>query len=68
MYAVQKTRVETSTHNFLESGHWYTECECEKKHFDVYNMIDWVSIFRRARRRLPYRLIHIQHSDVLDLQ
>ena len=75
MYAVQKTHVETITHNFLESGHSYMECdsmhsaiECEKKYVDVYTMIYWVSIFRRARRRLPYRVIHLQHSDVLDLQ
>ena len=75
MYAVQKTQVETITHNFLESGHSYMECdsmhsaiECEKKYVDVYTMIDWVSIFRRARRRHPYTVINIQHSDVLDLQ
>ena len=75
MYAVQKTQVETITHNFLESGHSYMECdsmqsaiECEKKYVDVYTMIDWVSIFRRARLRLPYRVINLQHSDVLDLQ
>ena len=45
----------------------HSDIECEKKYFDDYNMIDWVSILRRARRRLPYRVIHFQHSDILDL-
>ena len=44
----------------------HSAIECEKKYVDVYTMIDWVSIFRRCR--LPYRVITLQHSDVLDLQ
>ena len=42
MYAVQKTQLEIITHNFLESGHSYMECdsmhsaiETEKKYIDV---------------------------------
>ena len=46
----------------------HSAIECEKKYVDVYTRIDWVSIFRRARRRLPYRVINLQHSDILDLQ
>ena len=46
----------------------HSAIECDKKYVDVYTMIDWVSIFRRARRRHPYTVINIQHSDVLDLQ
>ena len=46
----------------------HSAIECENKFVDVYTMIDWVSIFRRARRRLPYSVINLQHSDILDLQ
>ena len=50
-YAVQKTQLEIITHNFLESGHSYMECdsmhsaiETEKKYIAVYTIIDWMSV------------------------
>ena len=75
MYAVQKTQLEIITHNFQESGHLYMECdsmhsaiETEKKYIDVYTIIDWISIFRRARRRHPYTVVSLHHDDMFDLQ
>ena len=74
MYAVQKTQLEIITHHFLESGHSYMECdsmhsavETEKKYIDVYTIFDWLSIFRRARRRHPYTAVNLHH-DMFDLQ
>ena len=75
MYAVQKTQLEIITHNFLESGHSYMECdimhsaiETEKKYIDVYTIIDWMSIFRRARCQHPYTVVNLHHENMFDLQ
>ena len=75
LYAVQNTQLEIITQNFLESGHSHMECdsmhsaiESEKKYIDVYSMIDWVSIFRRARRRNPFKVIQMHHKMFFDLQ
>ena len=63
------------THNFLESGHSHMECdsmhaaiEHEKKFVDVFTMLDWVSIFRRARRSHPYKVHNVTHRDFYDFQ
>ena len=70
LYAVQNTTLKTITHNFLESGHSYMECdsmhaaiEHEKKSTHVYTMLDWISIFRRARHRNPYCIRNLHYQD-----
>ena len=75
LYAVRNTQLRVITHNFLESGHSHMECdsmhsaiEREKKNINVFTMHDWVNIFRKARRRLPYKVINMCHRDFYDLQ
>lgn len=75
LYAVQNTSLQIITHNFLESGHSHMECdsmhaaiEHEKKSTCVYTMIDWVSIFRRARRRRPYIVRNLHHQAFYDFK
>lgn len=75
MYAVQYLNIETITHNFLESGHSQMECdsmhaaiEAEKKWIDVFSMVDWVNIFRRARRKNPYNVTHLHYGDFYNFQ
>ena len=75
LYVVNNTHLQIITHNFLESGHSHMECdsmhsaiETEKKHVHVFSMHDWVSIFRRARRRLPYKVANLHHEDFYNLQ
>ena len=73
LYAVQQLPIKAITHNFLESGHSHMECdsmhaaiEAEKKYKDVYTMLDWISIFRGARRRHPYKVNNLHYEDMLD--
>lgn len=73
LYVVQNTHVETICHNFLESGHSYLECdsmhsaiEREKRFTPVSSMLDWVSIFTRSRRKQPYKVKVLEHTDILD--
>ena len=74
LYAVQKLPIQMITHNFLESGHSHMECdsmhsaiETETKYKDVYTMLDWMSIFRRARTRNPYKVTNFHYRDIYDL-
>jgi hypothetical protein len=55
--AVQKLPIQIITHNFLET---------EKKYRDVYTMKDWMSIFRRARQRNPYKVNNFHYLDIID--
>ena len=57
------------THNDLESGHssmevdsMHSSIESEKKNCMVFSMIDWVSIFRNARRGRPYIVKQFKHK------
>ena len=76
MYAIEHSAtLKCITHNFLESGHSHMECdsmhaaiEHEKKFVDVFTMLDWVSIFRRARRSHPYKVHNVTHRDFYDFQ
>lgn len=72
---------------FLESGHTYLECdsmhssiETVKKHSSVYSMMDWISIFKQARRkkihtinnkkitREPYKVKEFKFHEFYDLK
>ena len=74
MYAIEhSTTLKCITHNFLKSGHSHMECdsmhaaiEHEKKFFDVFTMLDWVSIFRRAGRSHPYKVHNVTYRDFYD--
>ena len=76
MYADQhSTTLKCITHNFLESGHSHMECdsmhaaiEHEKRYVDVFTMLDWISIFGRARRRHPYKVKNFHYEDFYDFQ
>lgn len=52
----------------MEVDSMHSAIETEKKHTDVFTMHDWVSIFRRAKRRLPYKVVSLHHQDFYDLQ
>ena len=63
------------THNYLESGHssmevdsMHSSIESEKKNCMVFSMIDWVSIFRNARRGRPYIVKQFKHNEFLNFQ
>ena len=75
LYTVQMTPIASITHNFLESGHSHMECdamhssiESAKKYSDVFTMLDWITIFRQARRRNPFTVEHLRHPDFYDFQ
>jgi hypothetical protein len=45
----------------------HASIEGAKKYSNVYTMVDWISIFQRARRRNPYK-VSLHHQDILNFQ
>lgn len=75
LFAVQTMNIKVIHQKFLERGHTYMEVdsmhaaiEFAKKNVPVYSPHDWQNIFRSARRRRPYGVVSLQHSDFVDLK
>ncbi|ESO91835.1 hypothetical protein LOTGIDRAFT_163196 [Lottia gigantea] len=75
VHAVQSTPLEVISHNCLESGHSYMECdsmhsaiESKKRNLDLFTMLDWVSVFKKARRKRPYNVVNLRYNDIYNFQ
>ncbi|KAL4703070.1 hypothetical protein ACJJTC_008656 [Scirpophaga incertulas] len=88
LWAVQKIgHLKVIEQKFLESGHSHMEAdsmhssiETAKKNAAIYSMMDWISIFKRARRkknviidgkkviRQPYRVKEFKYDEFFDLK
>ena len=76
VYTVQTTHVTIIHQKFLQRGHsqmevdsMHSAIELAKRNVAVYTMIDWLNIFRSARRRNPYTVVaynscHMQTSMI----
>ena len=72
--ATQKLPIETIDHKFFESGHSQMECDsvhsaidtAGKRVMEVYAPSDWIMIAKSARKKDPYQVIELTHSDFLD--
>ena len=47
----------------MECDSMHAAIEHEKKYVDVFTMLDWISIFGRARRRHPYKVKNFHYED-----
>ena len=52
----------------MEVDSMHSSIESEKKNCMVFKMIDWVSIFRNARRGRPYIVKQFKHNEFLNFQ
>lgn len=75
LYAVETTKVKVIHQKFLERGHTYMEVdsmhaaiEFAKKNVPVFSPHEWQNIFRAARKRKPYDVVSLAHTDFLDLK
>ena len=75
VYAVQTTHVTIIHQKFLERGHsqmevdsMHSAIESAKRNVAVYTMIDWLNIFRSARRRNPCTVQQLSYADIDDLK
>ena len=76
MYAVENIpNLSTITHKYLQTGHTQMECDSmhsaitfAKKNSPIYTPSGWDIILRMARRKNPYTVIPIRHSDILDFK
>ena len=73
--AIQRTPHQVIMHNFLESGHSCMVCdsmhsaaEHEKRHADVFTMLDWTQIFCWVRCKNPYKVFNYHHKRFYDFQ
>ena len=62
-------------HKFLESGHTHMECdsmhsaiEFAKKNPQIFVPSQWDTVVTMARRRDPYTVAPIRHTDILDFK
>lgn len=88
LWAVQKIdHLKVIEQKFLESGHTQMEAdsmhssiESAKKNASVFSMVDWISIFKRARRKQckkvdgkkitidPYKVKEFKYDEFFDLK
>ena len=75
LYAVQMTKLKVVYQKFLERGHTYMEVdsmhsavEFAKRNVAVYSPHGWQNIFRAARKRRPYEVVRLEHTDFIDLK
>ena len=52
----------------MECGSMHAAIEHEKKYVDVFTMLDWISIFGRARRPHPYKVKNFHYKNFSDFQ
>ena len=52
----------------MECDSMHAAIEHEKKYVEVFTMLDWISIFGRARRRYPYKVNNFHYEDFYDFQ
>ena len=60
---------------FLIPGHTHMECdsmhasiEFAKKNVEIFSLHEWVNVMKCARRKHPYTVIPLTHSDFYDLK
>ena len=46
----------------------HSSIELEKKWVDVYSMLNWISKFRRTRRKNQYKVLNLEHEQFLNFQ
>ncbi|XP_048240747.1 uncharacterized protein LOC125374054 [Haliotis rufescens] len=76
LHAVTTTdHIDVIDHKFLEPGHTQMECdaihssiEFAKKKTSIFVPSQWDTVIRMARRKDPYLVIPIKHTDVMDFK
>ena len=46
----------------------HSSIELEKKWVDVYSMLNWISKFRRTRRKNQYKVLNLEREQFLNFQ
>lgn len=72
---VQESPIEIIKQNFLEVGHtqmdvdsMHSAIEHSAKNCSLFSMNDWSNVIRQARRKHPYHVVRMSHSDFIDLK
>ena len=72
---IKHRKINIIDHKFLESGHTHMEVdsmhaavEFAKKKTQIFVPSQWDTVLQMARRRNPYKVVPLRHTDILDFK